>query len=346
MQAIVKNDKMSLSEDLRKLIIKYHSEGKSLREIGRIVNKSFSTIRNIVNKYKYHRKIADLPKSGRPKKLNARAVARICREAKSNPFISAVKLAENVSQEAEQSISASTIRRILHSNGLFGRSARKKPLISIRNKRRRHEFAKSHLPMNQYFWNDVLFTDESKFEIFGRNRNGKVWRKKNTAMKEINLLPTVKHGGGNVMVWGCMAASGVGNLVFIESTMRKESYLKILQENLIPSVEKLGLTERWTFQQDNDPKHTAHIVKDWLAENVPNQLDHPPQSPDLNPIEHLWEHLDREIRKHNITNKQMLKNRISEEWAKIPNNVTKNLVDSMQRRMAALKEARGGPTKY
>lgn len=118
------------------------------------------------------------------------------------------------------------------------------------------------------------------------------------------------------MVWGCMAASGVGNLVFIEETMNKEGYLNILKENLAPSVEKLKLSRVWTFQQDNDSKHTSRLVKEWLLYRTPKQLPHPPQSPDLNPIEHLWEHLDRQIRKREITNKAQLKQVLSEEWAK------------------------------
>lgn len=121
--------------------------------------------------------------------------------------------------------------------------------------------------------NSVLFTDKSKFEIFGAKNRPKVWRKRNQALNEKNLLPTVKHGGGNVMVWGCTSSSGVGNLVFIESTMRKEDYLNILKQNLQQSVRKLRLPAQWTFQQDNDPKHTAHIVKAFLLENVPNQLN-------------------------------------------------------------------------
>ncbi|GFV27729.1 transposable element Tc1 transposase [Trichonephila clavipes] len=61
------------------------------------------------------------------------------------------------------------------------------------------------------FWKKVIFSDESKFNIFGSDGRRTVWRKPNTALDPKNLRPTVKHGGVSVMVWGCMASNGVGN---------------------------------------------------------------------------------------------------------------------------------------
>lgn len=337
---------MATSIDLRKLIIQLHSEGKSLREIGKSVKKSFSTIRNIVNKYISCKRIKDFPRTGRPSKLSEHQKKQIRREVKINPSSSAVKIAERITIDTGHDVSASTIRRALNSGGLYGRVPRKKPFISEVNRKKRLQFAKKHESCSQGFWDRTIFTDESKFVIFGGQRKNKIWRSKNEEMLPKNLRPTVKHGGGNVMVWGCMATSGVGNLVFVESTMKKEDYLRILKQNLNLSVRKLELGHPWTFQQDNDPKHTAHIVKNWLEKNTPNQLHSPPQSPDLNPIEHLWEHLDRQIRKHTITNRDQLKACLTEEWIKIPPNVTENLVASMRRRLEAVIKANGGPTKY
>ena len=113
----------------------------------------------------------------------------------------------------------------------------------------------------------------------------KVWRKTGEPQ---NTIKTVKHGGGDVMVWGCMAASGVGNLEIIEEVMDNRAYIEILKQNLKPRVEKLGVSEAFNFQQDNDPKHMAHNTRMYLAYNVPLLLEAPPQSPDLNPIEYIW----------------------------------------------------------
>lgn len=118
-----------------------------------------------------------------------------------------------------------------------------------------------------------------------------------------------------------------------------------MKDNLKQSAEKLGIAENFHFQQDNDPKHTAHIVKEWIIYNVP-VLEIPPQSPDINPIEHLWAEIGRQLSKYNINFKEVLKTKIFEVWNNIKEDITENLIDSMQRRLQAIISAHGGPTKY
>ena len=87
---------------------------------------------------------------------------------------------------------------------------------------------------------------------------------------------------------GCFSANGPGNLVKVNGITRKECYIKILEENIRQSTDELILGHHWTFQQDNDPKYTAKVVKKWFLENNVNILEWPNQSSDLNHIENLW----------------------------------------------------------
>lgn len=335
-----------LTSEERKIIIKLHLEHKKEREIARIVSRTQSTVHSIIKRYRDTGSVDNKQRSGRPSKVSNRLKAIIVREVKSNPRISGPKIAANVAGTHDVHVTPQTVRNILHKHGYKGRNARKKCLVSAANKKKRLNFAIKHSDKPQAYWNKVIWSDESKFELFSSNRQIKVWRKVNKSLDPKNLAPTVKHGGGSVMVWGCMSAAGVGNLTFIDGKMDQYIYKNILVQNLEPSARKLGLESEYIFQQDNDPKHTARSVKQWLSENIENVLEWPAQSPDLNPIEHLWEHLDRQIHQNPISSLTELKKVIRTEWEKIPASVTKNLVDSMPRRLQAVRESKGFPTKY
>lgn len=143
-----------------------------------------------------------------------------------------------------------------------------------------------------------------------------------------------------------MAASGVGELVFIDGNMDKFQYLNILKGNVRKSAEKLGISNDFYFQQDNDPKHTAEIVRLWLLYNTPHTLKTPPQSPDTNPIEHLWSELESRLRKHHITRKAHLKQLLQHEWGNISSEITQKLVFSMPNRLKEIIYRKGKQTRY
>ena len=74
-------------------------------------------------------------------------------------------------------------------------------------------------------------------------------------------IPTVKHGGGSIMLWGCFSVTGIGRLVRIEGKMNGAKYREILDENLLQIAQVVRLGRRFTFQQDNNPKHTAKTTR-------------------------------------------------------------------------------------
>lgn len=334
------------TEAERKIILELHKQNKSYAEIGEIVKRSRFTICSIVKRFKDSSNLTSRPHTGRPRKLTAREESLLVRKIKRNPKITSSQVSAEIREEIGKEIHPKTVRRTLHRAGYKSRVARKKPLISKANQKKRLEFAKSYKDKPTDFWTNVVFSDESKFNIFQSDGRIRVWRKPNTELEKNNVVSTVKHGGGGVMVWGCMAAGGVGNLVFIDGTMNKYDYLNILKENLHQSVQKLNLGNSFYFQQDNDPKHTAHIVRMWIIHHVPHILPTPPQSPDMNPIEHLWDELGRRMEKHTISGKDQLKQLLLQEWQNIGAETTQKLVYSMPKRLSEVLKRNGWATKY
>ncbi len=313
-----------------------------------------STVASIILKWKTLGTTRTLPRAGHPAKLSYRGRRALVREVKKNPKITVAELQRCI-REMGESCRKSTITAALHQSGLYGRLARRKPLLSARH-------MKKHLKDSKMVTNKILWSDETKIELFGLNSKRYVWRKPGTAHHLSNTVPTVKHGGGSIMLWGCFSAVGTGRLVAIEGKMNAAKYRDILDENLLQSAQDLRLGRRFTFQQDNDPKHTAEITKEWLHNNTVTVLEWPSQSPDLNPIEHLWRDLKMAVHQRlpsNLTElerickeewqricKEEWQRICKEEWQRIPKSRCEKLVASFTKRLMAVLNQKGASTKY
>ncbi len=118
------------------------------------------------------------------------------------------------------------------------------------HKKARKQFAEDKQTKGMDYWNHVLWLDETKLNLFGSDGVKRVWRQPGDEYKNKCVLPTVKHGGGSVMVCGCMSAAGTGEIQFIEGTMNANMYGDILKQSMIPSLRGLG--RRAVLQHYND----------------------------------------------------------------------------------------------
>uniref|UniRef100_A0A8C5MWR5 Tc1-like transposase DDE domain-containing protein n=1 Tax=Leptobrachium leishanense TaxID=445787 RepID=A0A8C5MWR5_9ANUR len=139
---------------------------------------------------------------------------------------------------------------------------------------------------------------------------------------------------------------GTGKLQRVQGTMNSLQYQEILDDNVMQSVTNLRLGRRWTFQQDNDPKHTSKFTRAWLQIKGWNILEWPSQSPDLNPIENLWWDLKKAVAVRKPKNVTELEAFAHDEWAKIPVDRCKTLVSSYASRLKAVITVKGCCTKY
>ncbi len=338
-----------LPEELRDRIVARHKSGQGYKKISAALKVPKGTVASIILKWKTFGTTRTLPRAGRPAKLSYRGRRALVREVKKNPKITVAELQRCI-REMGESCRKSTITAALHQSGLYGRVARGKPLLSARHMKARMEDSKM-------VTNKILWSDETKIELFGLNSKRYVWRKPGTAHHLSNTVPTVKHGGGSIMLWGCFSAAGTSCpvlsdfnqsswLVEIEGKMNASKYSDILDENLLQSAQDLRLGRRFTFQQDNDPKHTAKITKEWLHNNSVTVLEWPSQSPDLNPIEHLWRDLNMAAHQCLPSNLTELERICKEEWQRIPKSRCEKLVASFPKRLMAVLNQKGASTKY
>lgn len=324
-----------IAPELIDLVIKKSRSGESASEIARSLLMKRTTVYGIIK-----RNGLTSPKPGRTPKLSPQLRRQVARKARESPQIYATEIRNELCPQ----VSPSTVKRILNEAGLKNRVARRKPALTAIQKKNRLRFALEHAHKPLSFWHSILWSDESQI-VARRPQRRRVWRPVRQALNPRYISGTQKKRA-SIMVWGCCSASGVGKLIHIETTMDSDVYIGVLERGLHASRQALRLPRQWLFMQDNDPKHTSNQTQCWLIAEGVEQLNWPANSPDLNPIEHLWEHLKQKFSGQYGGGKEGLFRAVERVWSEIPPDVIRNLVDSMPRRLEAVIKARGGNTKY
>jgi len=324
-------------------------ENYSAREIGRRVGVHHSTVTRIRKHWQQVQSCQDMARTGRPRAVSERSERRITRLVTSGQCHTAVDAQQLLREIEGETVSARTVRRIFGRSGLVARVKRRKPLLRKRHLQARLRFAKKYVNWTAVDWRRVVYSDESKFNVFGFDGRQYCWRKPDAPLSAAHVQPTVKHGGGSIMVWGCLTSKGVGNLCRIYGGLDAELYCQILDEDWKGTLDYYRLNHsKVIFQHDNDPRHTAKRTKRWLEDNHIRVLDWPAQSPDLNPMEHLWEEVKRRMGSlsKKTRSKDELWDRLQDVWNGIEPSVCAKLVDSMPARIQAVLDAKGGYTRY
>ena len=340
--------KSQLSREEHGMVIGLHSGGSSNREIADQTGINIRTIQRLVKRFKEEGGTdipAPKPKPGRPRKVSKKTLRVIKRQLVSQPSLTAKEIKEK-NPRLLADVSLRTVQERIHDDLEFKSfRARKKPLLTPTQIKKRRKFCKKYLNWGLDDWKKVLWTDEATFCVSGTGHS-RVYRPRGS---DANLpqytIKTVKHPA-YLMVWGAFAHGGVGELIFLPSNVRMNqyNYYELLNLHLEDSFDRSASS---VLMQDGAPCHTARSVIDWLGDcGVSFINDWPGSSPDFNPIENLWAIIKARLRGRDTSTLAKLQAAIQEVWDSFEPALLQNLVESVPRRLRECLKRKGQVTRY
>ncbi|UYV73817.1 hypothetical protein LAZ67_11001001, partial [Cordylochernes scorpioides] len=319
------------------MVIGLKRAGWSIRQIAADTHLGASTVHRLWRRWLEQGNVAIYRNISATRVTSARVDRRILRQAVAAPQATCTAILQHVQDTLDHSISTRTISRRLVANGLHScRPLRRLPLTPP-NRRQRLEWCRARSTWMTE-WHRVVLSDESRFCLSSDSRRVRVWRRRGERSNPAAIVerPTVRQRG--IMVWGAIAYDSRSPLLRIQGTMTAQRYVDdVLRPVTLPYLQ--GVPNA-LYQQDNARPHTAHISQQALQDV--QMLPWPPYSPDLSPIEHVWDIIGRSL--HALPqprSEDELWQMVEREWRAILQDAIRTLIDSLPRRVAACIAVRG-----
>lgn len=314
-------------------------------QIARHFNRQHSTIQQLWAKFRRTGSVADIRRRPKGRITTRRQDRYIIVSHLRDRFTPATRTARVTIGTHNRHIHAQTVRNRLRAVGLRARRPRKGPILTRDHRRARLAWARRHFRFTRADWSNVIFVDESRFTLRGADGRVRAYRRRGERNSANCVVQVDKYGGGSLLVWAGVSMHTRTPIVPIRGNLNARKYQNdILQPVLVPHVNG---NRGMILAQDNAPCHVARNTRAMLAANNVQTLPWPAKSPDLNPIEHVWDLLKRKVRAQpQQLNMRELERDIMQAWATIPQRYLQRYIVSMRARCRAVIAAEGGHTKY
>ena len=293
------------------------------------------TVYKRLREWKKEGRITEKPRSGRPRKLDGNDRRRLHQLAVRNPLASNTLLASRLQEAGSQSVSRWTVGRALVQMQVTRKKPQYKPLLTQRHRDLRVAWCQANKDRD---FTRVVFTDESKMQFYSNIRK-RLCKTRATPICEKQKF------GPAVMLWGGVSLRGQTPLATVVGNINSDAYIKILSENLIPSIKQV-YPEGFVLQQDNAPCHVSKKTKAFLISEGVELMEWPPNSPDLNVIENVWGLMKIRLSAVERTTVKDWKDRIQQTWKDLSFDYMKSLIDSMPKRIQQVLDREGGHADY
>ncbi|GFV91223.1 transposable element Tcb1 transposase [Trichonephila clavipes] len=292
--------------------------------------------------------ISKTARGGRVRSTTPAEDRYIVLSAKRNRRTTAQQVANQFLAASGKQISRKTVVRRLRGGGLYAR----RPVVCVpltrQHRTARLQWCREHHNWTEQDWACVLFSDESRFSLSSDCRRQLIWRESGTAYRPENIKEKDRYPTCSIMVWAGIMINGRTRLhVVANGTMTGQRYI---DEFLLPHVRLFrgAVGDKFVFMDDNATCHRTLAVQDCLDSEGIQRLVWPARSPDLNPIENVWDALGRKVAGRNYppTNKNTVIRALTEEWDKLPQQLLGNVLQSMVRRVECCITLHGGHIPY
>lgn len=337
---------MAYSEFLKGMAIGMMRVWKCARKVGREINVPHPTVSRWWTRWCAGEGPGRRAGSGRPRKTTPRTDRKLVIACKRNRFETVPKLTVAWNFGSGAACSVRTAYRRLAEVGIRSYRPAVRIPLSPTHKAVRKNWCPDHLTWTQEQWRSVLWSDESRFSLDFHDGRIHVHRLSGERFSPCCITEHNRHGGGSVMVWAAIWHGGRCALIVVDGTLTGQRYRdEILLPCVIPTVRSRNLL----FQHDNAPPHRARVAAQALAQNDVPLLRWPAHSPDLSPIEHAWDVLGRRL--HELypmppVSLHVLRQRLIEQWNRIPQHQLDVLCDSLPQRLTACLRANGAHTRF